>query len=162
MMWGVDVGLTVTETTRATFRLGNGAYNGNRFSPKLYRSGWGGGSSARISTFKISTVAKVGSYGLAGVGVITDGIGVYKYYTSPNTDPNAFFQPVHPAKAGLNTGVAAYSLFVDPAAGILYFGMEAFYPGGAKGFVNDQSNTYIKLSKECNCDVNAIMIGAMY
>ena len=79
----------------------------------------------------------MGSWGLFGVGVFMDGIGVYKYYKAPNTDPNAFIQPLHPAKAGLNTGVGLYSLYVNPVAGALYFGMDAFYPEGWQGAATD-------------------------
>lgn len=141
--WGIDAGFSITETSRATFRLTNGSANGNAFSPKWYSPsaatgrGWGGGSRAGIKTFKVSSAAKVGSWGLFGVGVVMDGIGVYKYYKAPNTDPNAFIQPVHPAKAGLNTGMGLYSLYVNPIAGAMYFGMDAFYPGGWQGAATD-------------------------
>jgi len=49
------------------------------------------------------------------------------YKDNPNS-PNA----VHPAKAGLNTTMGAYGLWVNPVAGTLYFGVDAFYPGGWK------------------------------
>lgn len=42
-----------------TIRLTNGAYNGNKFSPKLYESGWKGGGKARIKTYNVS---KIGSH----------------------------------------------------------------------------------------------------
>lgn len=40
---------------------------------------------------------------------------------------------VSPTQFKINTGVDAYSLTVNPAAGLLYFGFEQFYPGGFKG-----------------------------
>jgi hypothetical protein len=52
---------------------------------------------------------------------------------------------VHPAKFGVNTGVGLFSLKVNPALGIIYFGVDAFYPGGwlgdatAPGALEDQS-----------------------
>ncbi|HEU5168311.1 MAG TPA: hypothetical protein VFU29_22350, partial [Chitinophagaceae bacterium] len=121
---------------------------------KLYPGGWGGGSRAAIKTFKVSSVAKFGSHTLFGVGVLFDGFGVYKYYSGAN-DPDAFIQPVHPAKAALNTGVGAYALWVDPVVGIVYFGTEAFYPGGIKGAVKDQGKTLEGLNKLCGCDASA-------
>jgi RHS repeat-associated protein len=141
--WGIDAGFSITESSRATFRLTNGSAKGNAFSPKWYSPspatgrGWGGGSRAGIKTFKVSSVAKVGSWGLFGVGVAMDGIGVYKYYKAPNTNQNAFIQSVHPAKAGLNTGMGIYSLYVNPIAGALYFGVDAFYPGGWQSYGSD-------------------------
>ncbi len=141
--WGIDAGFSITETSRATFRLTNGTGNGSAFSPKWYSPspvtgrGWGGGSRAGIKTFKVSSAAKAGSWGLFGVGVVFDGIGVYKYYTAPNTDPNVLIQPVHPAKASLNTAMGYFSLKFNPIAGALYFGVDAFYPGGWKGYAND-------------------------
>jgi len=45
----------------ASFRLTNGAYNGSEFSPRLYGSGWGGGSRAQITTYSASN-RKHGSF----------------------------------------------------------------------------------------------------
>lgn len=135
VMWAIDGGFSISEASRATFRLTNGAYNGSKLSLKLYSSGWGGGSRAAIKTFKVSNAAKIGSRTLFGVSLVYDGIGVYKYYSGAN-DPNAFFQPVNPAKATVNTGVGVYSLWINPAAGVVYFGLEAFYPGGVGGAAN--------------------------
>jgi RHS repeat-associated protein len=160
-MWGIDAGLTITETSRATFRLTNGANAGNSFSPKLYKPspvtgrGWGGGSTAGIKTFKVANIAKTASAGLFGVGVIFDGVGVYKYYNSGANAPGA----VHPAKAGLNTSIGLYSLYFNPVVGILYFGTEAFYPGGVKGMVKDQGKTLAGLNEICGCDAS---VGASY
>ena len=36
-MWAIDAGLSITETSRSTFRLTNGLYNGNVLSPRLYK-----------------------------------------------------------------------------------------------------------------------------
>ncbi len=49
---------TAFEFTPGSFRLGNGAYNGNVFSPKYYPSGWTGGSIARIRTYNIAKIGK--------------------------------------------------------------------------------------------------------
>lgn len=59
----------------------------------------------------MTNFAKGVGTGLVGIGIGFDAIGVYKYYKGSN-DPNAVTQPVHPAKGGLNTGVALYGLWV--------------------------------------------------
>lgn len=43
---------------------------------------------------------------------------------------NFIINAVHPAKAGLNTAMGAYGLWVNPIAATLYFGVDSFYPGG--------------------------------
>jgi RHS repeat-associated protein len=60
-----------------SFRLTNGAYNGNIFSPKYYASNWQGGSRAKITTYSMnkwgSKFSKWGTRGgwvLSGVGVV--------------------------------------------------------------------------------------------
>jgi hypothetical protein len=92
--WFANVVFTVSEFNRATFRLTNGASSGNLFSPKYYSSGWGGGSRARIRTFKISNLAKTAGKASFGVSLLIDGYGVYKYYSAGANDPDA----VHPGK----------------------------------------------------------------
>ncbi|KQT28491.1 hypothetical protein ASG22_20020 [Chryseobacterium sp. Leaf405] len=68
-----------------------------------------------------------------GVGVFMDGIGVYNYYNNPNSK-----NKVHPGKAGLNTTIGAYGLTgAGTIPAILYFGVDAFYPGGWEGYGND-------------------------
>ena len=54
--------------TGSTFRLSN--LRGTNFSPKLYSSGWGGGSSGQIKTYGTGTFTK----GLTGFGY---GLGLY-------------------------------------------------------------------------------------
>ncbi|MFC7346925.1 hypothetical protein ACFQO9_09380 [Chryseobacterium zhengzhouense] len=126
--WFVSSGGTALENTVGSFRLTNGAYNGSVFSPKYYQSAWTGGSHARITTYNIG---KVGGYvGKAsfGAAVVMDAAGMIIYKNNP-TSPNA----VHPIKAGVNTAIGLYSLKVNPALGIVYFGVDAFYPGGWVG-----------------------------
>ncbi len=116
-----------------SFRLTNGVSNGSVLSPKLYSSGWTGGSRAGIKTHN---VAKVGGFlgKLSfGFGVGIDAIGVYNYYKNGADDPNA----VHPGKAAVNTTFGAIGLKLNPVAAILYFGVDSFYPGG---WVGDSQN----------------------
>ena len=132
----------------ATFSSIKGGLNAERMYAQGIRGGLAGNyiltgrnlslfgkAAATEASLPISSVAKWG--GIAGKasfwgGVAMDGIGVYNYYNNPNS-PNA----VHPAKAGLNTTMGAYGTWVNPAAGILYFGIDAFYPGGWDGAMND-------------------------
>jgi RHS repeat-associated protein len=109
----------------SSFRLFNGAYNGNSFSPKYYPSGWNGGSVARIKTFNVAKIGGLVAKGSIVGGIVLDGVGVYNYYNNP-TSVNV----VSPGKMGLNTGMAAYGLWINPVGGALYFGVDAFYPGG--------------------------------
>ncbi|WP_425551456.1 RHS repeat-associated core domain-containing protein [Chryseobacterium oranimense] len=87
-------------------------------------------ASLPISKFtKFGSLAGKASF---GVGVVMDGIGVYNYY-SPGSN-----NKVHPAKAGLNTTMGAYGLTgAGTIPALLYFGVDAFYPGGWEGYGND-------------------------
>lgn len=55
---GIGDSFTYSQYGNYSFRLTNGSYNGNILSPKIYRSGWNGGSVARITTYKVSGLAK--------------------------------------------------------------------------------------------------------
>ncbi len=85
------------------------------------------------------TFVKAGSVGRVigglsfGLGVAMDIRGMLIYKDNP-TSPNA----VHPAKAGLNTAMGLYGLTgAGTIPAILYFGVDAFYPGGWEGYGND-------------------------
>jgi hypothetical protein len=67
-------------------------------------------------------------YAAALAGVIYDGVGVYNYYKNPDAQ-----NVVSPTKFGVNTSMTGYGLFINPAAAMLYFGVDAFYPGGWLG-----------------------------
>src|SRR5690606_40611520 len=56
--WLVGTTGTALEYTPGSFRLTNGAYNGDVFSPKFYASGWKGGSVARIKTYNLAKIGK--------------------------------------------------------------------------------------------------------
>ena len=70
-----------------------------------------------------------------GLGVAMDVRGMLIYRNNPNS-PNA----VHPAKAGLNTVMGAYGVWADPVLSTIYFGVDAFYPGGVNGYVKDYTS----------------------
>ena len=95
------------------------------------------------ATTPFSKVAEVGAtIGKASlvVGIASDAVGVAIYSQNPSSQ-NA----IHPAKFGINTAVSIYSVKINPAIGIIYFGVDAFYPGGwigdgkNAGVIQDQS-----------------------
>lgn len=122
---------SVLETLPGTFRITNGVQR--QFSPKYYNSGWIGGSKAGIKTYKVARWAKAGGYLSLGIGTAMDAVAVKNYYEKGPDDPNS----THPAKAGLNLGMGLYGLEYNPLAAGVYFGVDAFYPGGWPGYAND-------------------------
>ena len=129
--WFLGTSATAIGYVEGSFRLTNGAYNGNAFSPKYYPSGWLGGSRARISTYSIGKIAKGLGRASVAIGFAMDAKGVQIYNSDP-TSSNA----VHPNKAILNTimGVVgseggSYGAMLST----LYFGIDNFYPGGWVG-----------------------------
>lgn len=76
-----------------------------------------------------------------GAGLVMYGIGVFNYRNNPNS-PNA----VHPAKAGLNTVMGYIGLKGGAYGAIistLYFGVDAFYPGGWVGASETATRTEV-------------------
>jgi len=90
------------------------------------------GAGAYVAT--VSTVAKLAKVGrIAGpagfvVGELADVVAVY----------NGYITPTH-GVANLTAGVAAFVPILAPFS-IIYFGVDAFYPGGVGGIVNNVSN----------------------
>ena len=104
--WFLGAAGTGLENTVGSFRLTNGAYNGSKWSPKYYSSGWTGGSRARITTYNIGRVGKLIGRISVGFGTAMDMRGMLIYKDNPNS-PNA----VHPGKAGFNAGMSAYGIW---------------------------------------------------
>jgi hypothetical protein len=91
-----------------------------------------------VSTAKAAQVGKILGYTTLVLGTAFDGYGVYKYYTKGAKDPNA----VHPGKAGLNLGVGVWGL-MNPATATgaaLYYGIDALYPGGFNGAMQNNAS----------------------
>lgn len=118
------LGGTLSGFSSSSFRLTNGSYNGSAFSPKLYTSGWAGGSVARISTYKIAKIGQIVGLATFAVSSTLDGIGLYNYYNNP-TSSNI----VSPEKAAFNT-MLGYASYSNPYFGIPYGLSELFIPGG--------------------------------
>ena len=124
---GIGVISSGIEAVPGTYRLSTTTRG---FSPKYYGNAWRGNQ--YTSTLSVTKTAKFVGRGTFILGLVFDGVGVYEYYQDP-TSPDA----VHPAKAGLNTGMGIYGFF-NPFAAAMYYGMDAFYPGGWKGLAEDQ------------------------
>ncbi len=78
-------------------------------------------------TLKVRNSSRAFGFGLVGLGILYDfTIGSYMY--DKHGDDSVW--AVSPDKAKVNTVVTLWSLFFSPAIGTLYFGIEAFYPGG--------------------------------
>lgn len=119
-------------------------------SPKYYFNAWKGNQ--YTTTFNIAKTGKALGFITAGLGTLADVKGVINYYDNPNA-PNT----VSPGKFSLNatmTAVGFTGIGTIPSA--LYFGVDAFYPGGTSGFVKDYSDNSVKLNNLCNCDQTAI------
>ncbi len=140
---------------KSTFRLTAG--KGQKFSPKVYNSGWRGGSRARITTYKFSKVGNFLSKAGFGLGLAQDTYGLYNYLADSEEG-----YKVSPIKFSTNTAVGLYGL-TGSIGGItaspIYFGFEAFYPGGMSQALDDKGgrdeSTSIILSNEKQIKFNS-------
>jgi len=150
---GLGVSAEALKTSSSTFRILNSA---GSFDAKLYSNGWWGNQ--WVSTTKISSVGKlVGGLGF-GIGLFSDVIGVYIYYNVGPSHINA----VSPGKAGVNTSIGLYGLYGGlggASLSIIYFSLEAFYPGGAVQALEDKANHDKKVSKALGKPFNGANLG---
>ncbi|MFM2224931.1 MAG: hypothetical protein RJA07_1133 [Bacteroidota bacterium] len=98
-------------------RQGGGVFYGNQY----------------VSTFSLSKAGNL-------LGKISVGIGVFLDYRALQNNE------ISPEKFELNTAMGAYGLWINPIAPTLYFGIDAFYPGGWNGAMQDQSRLNIENS----------------
>ncbi|MDP4184000.1 MAG: RHS repeat-associated core domain-containing protein [Bacteroidota bacterium] len=85
---------------------------------------------------RLLKIGKVGGKATVGLGIVFDGIGVYNYYTKGSDNPNS----VSLGKAAINTSFGIYG-FWNPAAAIIYGGVDLFYPKGWEGCITDWQNS---------------------
>lgn len=107
---GHTSGLVEMNAGKATMRF----VKSSKFSPKLYPKGWGGGSRAKIRTYKVTTLAKGLGRKVFFVGVLIDGFGLLNGTISP-------------VKATVNIGIAAFATFGGPiglTVGLVYWGLD--------------------------------------
>ena len=110
----------VGTSTVTTYRMGTTTKS---FSPKIYRSGFKGNQFTK--TFNLGKLGNGLGWGSLGFGLYFDIKGVQEYKRNPSSK-NA----VHPAKAGLNTGMGLYGIWCNPPASVAYSLVDNFYPGG--------------------------------
>jgi hypothetical protein len=118
-----------------TFRLTNGAYNGNQLSIRHYQSSWTGGSRAQITTYSMTkTGASLGRVGIAG-GLI---LGAYNINNANIQDGRTFGYNTQLATAQTAGGIvggwagAKMGAAAGGAIGVGFFGVGAA-PGAIIG-----------------------------
>ena len=129
--WYFGAIASMLEMSSSYFRTHSDGYG---FSPWIYSENYP--ASPYFNRYSMSKLGNTLGKVSFGLGVAFDLYGVRKFYTSPNS-PNA----VHPAKAAVNTGVGAYGVWVNPAGALMYFGIDAFYPGGWPGAMHNMNET---------------------
>lgn len=97
-----------------------------KLTPHFYEkaAAWTPGYKSTPSS--VSMLAKGLSFLSLGIGTAMDIKGIYNYNKYGSDSPNA----VHPAKAGVNFTFGVMGLKLNPVASVVYFGVDAFYPGG--------------------------------
>ena len=106
---------------------------------KLYNN-WHGNQYVKV--FNLGKVARIAGWGGLGFGTYCDLRGVWNYYT-PSDDPEITENRVSPGKASVNFLFGYYGMKGGLGGLIgssIYFGVDAFYPGGWPNAMEDQKN----------------------
>ncbi|ATP58038.1 hypothetical protein CPT03_16975 [Pedobacter ginsengisoli] len=115
-------------------------------SLNYYSSGWTGGTKAMIKTIKIAKIARI--MGVAGfaAGEIMDGIALYQ-------------GKIGWGKASVNLAMGIVGFSEAAPLSVMYFGIDAFYPGGISGFGKDLSNFRRNLKVlQCKLSISCSMV----
>jgi len=94
---------------------------------KVYPSGWLGNQ--YVKPIQIKSLGKFVGHTTLAFGVLNDIVGLNEYYSKGPSSSGA----VSPSKAGINTTIGVYGAWGGLGGGVVapvYFGFEAFYPGG--------------------------------
>ncbi len=93
-----------------------------------------------VKTYSLAKLGKGAGIISGVIGLGLDGVGVYNYYHPNAQNINSRVSPGKFGADGLMTGVGIYG--GPPGAGVslLYFGVDAFYPGGVQGASTDYIN----------------------
>lgn len=93
----------IASMSNSTFRLTNGVVNGSMLSPKIYGSGWNGGSAADITTYSLSKAGIAVSF---GAGVVTTAMAYNEIY---NGSPQSItFIDAGVGTVGVMSSLASY------------------------------------------------------
>ncbi len=91
---------------------------------------------------RIGNVLKVGEKTISGLGVAggiggtaLDGVGVYNYYHPKANNVNSRVSPTKFAADGTVTLYGIYGGIPSAVGAAIYFGIDAFYPGGVKAYI---------------------------
>ncbi|MCQ4142604.1 RHS repeat-associated core domain-containing protein, partial [Chryseobacterium sp. EO14] len=101
-----------------------------------------------VKTIGVSKIGTGIGIGGALIGLGLDTYGVVQYTKNP-ASPEA----VTPTKAATNTGMSAWGIFGGPygvAVSAAYGGVEAIYPGGLEGAMNDNAKFQSELDNGVN------------
>jgi YD repeat-containing protein len=143
---GAGTGMNQVGGSFRVTRGANGAPNPFAFSPRVYQSNWGGGSSARIATHSMTGV---GTFASRGTFVLSAGLAGYDFYNAYSQEgrfgPNSQVEAARGvgglagslagAKAGAATGafVGAFFEGVGAAPGAIVGGIIGGIGGGISG-----------------------------
>ena len=129
-----------------SYRLTNGAYNGNVFSPWIYRSGWTGGSRAQIKTYGVAPIGKTLGWGLTLYNFYSDSRGLFNWMTN-NTQPGAHV--VDPDQYATNQISNAIGLYGGPIG--WFVSLTNVAAQDAKGFGVEKMKDRLMTKFEKNC-----------
>jgi hypothetical protein len=115
------------EHSSSSFRLNNGVYNGSEFSFKSYSSGWGGGSRAGITTYKVANFGKNLARGSLMVGGLLGGLEIIKGMQKDGWSYGAHAQLSTGSAVG---GIVGAEIGSDIGA-VVIGGVIGFFTGGA-------------------------------
>jgi len=147
--WGGAAVALGAEHTPGSFRLGTLE---SGFSPKYYGNAWMGNQYAK--TFNIGKIGGFVGKASFGLGIAMDVRGMLIYRDNPSSR-NA----VHPGKAGLNTIMGAYGIWISGPGAALYFGIDAFHPGGWQGFMKGMGNMNLEMQQHYGPDFRLVPLG---
>jgi RHS repeat-associated protein len=129
----------IMKSSKSTFKLSKN--KGIDF--RVYPSGWLGNQ--YVKTTQIKSLGKFVGNATLLFGVLNDVVGLNEYFTNGPGSHGA----VSPPKAGINTVIGAYGAWGGLGGGVVapvYFGFEAFYPGGYVKAMEDNADRNERVS----------------
>jgi RHS repeat-associated protein len=136
-LWGAEA--SALENLAGKTQLGNWKlYFENPATGRVFKG------NQYVKTIGLAKTGKV--LGVAGgiVGMGLDGVGVYNYYNPTAENINSRVSPGKFGADGVMTGVGIWGGPFGAGASVLYFGIDAFYPGGVQGASSDYISKRLK------------------
>jgi RHS repeat-associated protein len=141
---------SLVEKNAGISRLGNNV----RFYEQTAKGGVFYGNQF-VKTVGIAKASSALGIGFAGIAIASDIVGLNIWLNNPNS-ANA----IPPGKFGLNIGISGIGL-VNPFSGVLYGGIEAFYPGGLDGYGNNYNQIQRSNAAILGCSFVTAPYGAL-